>query len=114
MKGKDHGPQTFIVPLRSEDDHAPLPGVEVGDIGLKYGYHNKDNGYAIFTNVRVPRSALLCKYIRVSREGEVTLHGNPKIGYFTMMLTRIIILREAPQYLARVLTIALRYSAFRT
>ena len=69
VKGKDYGPQTFIVPIRSMKDHMPLPGVEVGDIGPKHGYQNKDNGYAFFTNVRVPRSALLCRYIRVSREG---------------------------------------------
>ena len=114
VKGKDYGPQTFIVPIRSMEDHMPLPGVEVGDIGPKHGYQNKDNGYAIFTNVRVPRSALLCKYIRVSREGEVSMHGNPKVAYFTMMLNRILIISEGYSYLARPVTIALRYSAFRS
>ena len=34
----DYGPQCFIVPLRSLEDHTPLPGVEVGDIGLKHGF----------------------------------------------------------------------------
>ena len=114
VKGKDYGPQTFIVPIRSMEDHMPLPGVEVGDIGPKHGYQNKDNGYAIFTNVRVPRSSLLCRYIRVSREGEVSTHGDPKVAYFTMMYNRILIIQEASHYLSRPVTIALRYSAFRS
>ena len=114
VKGKDYGPQTFVVPLRSMDDHMPLPGVEVGDIGPKHGYQNKDNGYAVFTNVRVPRSALLCRYIRVSRDGKVSREGNPRVAYFTMMLNRILIIQEAYGYLSRPLTIALRYSCFRS
>jgi acyl-CoA oxidase len=28
--------------------HLPLEGVEVGDIGPKYGYNTKDNGYLRF------------------------------------------------------------------
>jgi acyl-CoA oxidase len=33
----------------------PLPGMELGDIGPKLGYESKDNGYAIFKNVKIPR-----------------------------------------------------------
>ena len=39
-----------------------MPGVEAGDIGPKLGYASKDNGYLIFTNVRIPRRnmVILC------------------------------------------------------
>ena len=44
----DHGVQPFLVPIRSMDDHRPLPGVTVGDIGQKVGYNSVDNGYLSF------------------------------------------------------------------
>jgi acyl-CoA oxidase len=34
----DHGPQPFLVQIRSLETHMPLDGVRVGDIGLKMGY----------------------------------------------------------------------------
>ncbi len=113
VRGKDYGPQTFVVQIRSMENHEPLPGVEVGDIGPKHGYQNKDNGYAIFTHLRVPRSALLCRYVSVSKEGQVTMQGDPKVAYFTMMFNRIFIIQEASPYLSRPLAIVFRYSAFR-
>lgn len=53
-----------------------IPGVEAGDIGPKYGYNNKDNGYAKFTNYRIPRTNMLMKYSQVSKNGEYTRRGN--------------------------------------
>ncbi len=111
--GKDYGPQTFVVPIRSMKDHMPLPGVELGDIGPKHGYENKDNGYAIFTHFHVPRSALLSRYIKIDRQGKVSTHGDPRIGYFTMLYNRILIIAEASSFMADGATIALRYSAYR-
>jgi acyl-CoA oxidase len=35
--GKDYGPHPFIVQIRSLEDHRPLKGVTVGDIGPKFG-----------------------------------------------------------------------------
>ena len=113
VKGKDYGPQSFIVHIRDPVTKAQAKGVEMGDVGSKYGYNNKDNAYAIFTSCRVPRSALLARYISVSREGTVTTQGNLKIGYFAMMFIRIYIIQEASFFLAKPLAIALRYSAYR-
>ena len=44
----DFGVQPFLVQLRNLEDHMPLPGVQVGDIGTKLGYGSKDNGWLIF------------------------------------------------------------------
>ena len=36
--GEDHGIAPFLVQLRRQEDHEPMPGVTLGDIGPKYGY----------------------------------------------------------------------------
>lgn len=56
----------FIVQLRSLDDHLPLPGVTVGDIGMKFGngaYNTMDNGVLRFDHVRIPRDQMLMRLI---------------------------------------------------
>jgi acyl-CoA oxidase len=58
-----------MVPIRDLDTHKPLPGIEVGDIGPKIGYANKDNGYLRFTHVRIPSFNMLAKYIKVTPDG---------------------------------------------
>jgi len=45
IAGQDYGPHAFFVQLRSLEDHKPLPGVELGDIGPKMGWPAIDNGY---------------------------------------------------------------------
>ena len=113
VKDKDYGPQSFVVPIRDPITGKVVKGVEMGDIGPKYGLNTKDNAFAIFTSYRVPRSSLLARYISVSRDGGVTTQGNLKIGYFAMMFIRIFIIQEASFFLAKPLAIALRYSAYR-
>jgi len=36
-----------MVPIRDTETHLALPGIKVGDMGPKIGYHNKDNGWLI-------------------------------------------------------------------
>lgn len=47
-----------MVQIRDKD-HNPMPGCEMGDIGLKVGYNTKDNGYLRFDHVRIPRENLV-------------------------------------------------------
>ena len=51
----NYGVAPFIVQLRSLDNHKHLPGVKTGDMGPKLGYRGKDNGWATFDQVRIPR-----------------------------------------------------------
>ena len=37
IRGKDYGIHAFLVQIRSYKDHTPLLGIEVGDIGTKFG-----------------------------------------------------------------------------
>lgn len=60
-KGVCHGIHPFIVQLRSEDTHMPLPGIKIGEIGCKLGMNTTNNGYLGFENVRIPRTNMLMK-----------------------------------------------------
>lgn len=64
-KGKSYGIQPFIVQLRNEDTHMPLPGIIIGDIGPKMGLNNVNNGFLGFNNVRIPRLQMLMKNSQV-------------------------------------------------
>lgn len=113
VKGKNHGLQGFIVPIRDIETHKPLPGVEVGDIGPKFGYRMIDNGFLRLDNVRIPRDNMLMRYTFVEKDGKVTSSAHSKILYATMVLTRVQIVFASSIYLARAATIAIRYSAVR-
>uniref|UniRef100_A0A1X7T9X5 Acyl-coenzyme A oxidase n=1 Tax=Amphimedon queenslandica TaxID=400682 RepID=A0A1X7T9X5_AMPQE len=114
-KGKDEGIHLFIVQLRSLEDHKPLPGIKVGDIGPKFGYFGMDNGFLHMTNVRIPRDHMLMKYAHVSRDG--TYSKPPaeadKISYVIMVYARALIVDHSAETLARAITIAIRYSVVR-
>jgi acyl-CoA oxidase len=112
--GKDHGVQSFFVQLRDLTSHVPLPGVEVGDIGPKLGFNTKDNGFLKFTRHRAPRSSLLCRYITIDSDGSVKTRGDPKAMYTAMMDTRTALAVCAYSALFKAVTIATRYSLFRT
>jgi len=60
----------FIVQLRSLEDHSPLPGVTLGDIGGKFGsgaYNSMDNGVLRFDHVRIPRDQMLMRFVHLDR-----------------------------------------------
>lgn len=75
IKNKKYGLHTFLVPIRDEN-HNLYPGVEAGDIGPKYGYNTKDNGYMLLKNYRIPRRNMLMKYSKVSKSGVYERRGN--------------------------------------
>mgnify|MGYP003551824745 FL=1 len=56
----------FLVQMRDKD-YQPLPGIECGDIGPKFGFLTKDNGFLRMNNVRIPRTNMLSKYVGLSR-----------------------------------------------
>ena len=43
--GVDRGVHPFLVQIRDEDTHHPLPGVIVGEIGPKITMNSNDNGF---------------------------------------------------------------------
>ena len=97
-----------------DEDHKPLPGITVGDVGSKFGFNMKDNGYLGFDHFRIPRANLLAKYTKLSRAGEFTVEGNPRIMYAVMLAMRILFLNECLYMTSISLTIGLRYALVRT
>ncbi|KAF1971701.1 acyl-CoA dehydrogenase/oxidase C-terminal [Bimuria novae-zelandiae CBS 107.79] len=111
---RDHGPHLFIVQLRFLVDGKPLPGIKLGDIGLKMAYNGVDNDFATFTHVRIPRSNMLTKYAMVAPDGTYTaVPNNIVLTHSTMLLGRDIIARVAVSQLAQATTVATRYSTVR-
>ncbi|KAI4364840.1 hypothetical protein MLD38_020878 [Melastoma candidum] len=117
VDGQEHGVHGFIVQLRSLDDHMPLPGITVGDIGMKFGsgaYNSMDNGVLRFDNVRIPRDQMLMRVLQVTREGKVIQSDVPRqLIYGTMVFVRQTIVADASCALSRAVCIATRYSAVR-
>ena len=83
-KENDYGVQPFIVQIRSTEDHKALPGIEVGELGQKIGYNSVDNGYLKFDQFRVPRKALLSRFMSIDKTGEFKLKGDPRMIYQIM------------------------------
>ena len=83
--GVDRGVHPFLVQIRDEDTHHPLPGVIVGEIGPKMAMNSNDNGFLGFNHHRVPRSALLAKNSFVEGDGTYVNPPREKLGYATMV-----------------------------
>lgn len=114
LDGKKLGVQAFMVSIRDRDTHRPLEGVEVGDIGPKFGFKAKDNGYLVLKNVRIPRENMLMRYVSLNKEGEISLEGNPKVLYSVMMMTRLQLITNCMFALGLALTVGIRYGLVRT
>ncbi|KAI3707375.1 hypothetical protein L6452_25831 [Arctium lappa] len=117
LDGQFHGVHGFIVQLRNLENHTPLPGITVGDIGLKFGngaYNTMDNGVLRFDHVRIPRNQMLMRVSQVTREGKFMQSDVPRqLIYGTMVYVRQKIVADASKALSRAVCIATRYSAVR-
>ena len=71
VDGKRRGPHAFLMSLRQQGEL--VPGVSVGDMGIKTTGNDLDNAWIAFDNVRLPRSALLNAHATVSEDGEYAL-----------------------------------------
>ncbi|KAM0934278.1 putative acyl-CoA oxidase, acyl-CoA dehydrogenase/oxidase and middle domain superfamily [Dioscorea sansibarensis] len=115
--GQDYGVHGFIVQLRNLEDHLPLPGITVGDIGTKFGngaYNSMDNGVLRFDHVRIPRDQMLMGLSQVTKEGKYLKSDVPRqLAYGTMVYVRQAIVSDASRTLSRATCIAVRYSAVR-
>jgi len=137
IDGQDYGPHAFFVQLRSLEDHKPLPGVELGDIGPKMGWPAIDNGYLklgrsfLFLfydllpwgltarvqryadHVRIPRGNMLNKFVKVTREGKYEKPPHAKFNYTTMVMVRTGMVEGSFETLGKSVTICVRYSVVR-
>jgi len=116
IDGKEFGVHPFILQIRDEN-HKPLAGIELGDLGPKLGDHANDTGYMVLTDVRIPREFLLSRTQEVKPDGTYVQSElkakNSKLHYATMLYSRGAMIKGASGYLARACTIAIRYSCVR-
>mmetsp|Transcript_33010 Transcript_33010/g.77149 ORF Transcript_33010/g.77149 Transcript_33010/m.77149 type:complete len:466 (-) Transcript_33010:234-1631(-) len=63
VKGKSYGPHAFLATLRK--DGKPMPGVSFEDMGDKTIGNDLDNARITFSNVELPKSALLDRYATI-------------------------------------------------
>lgn len=114
IDGESYGVHAFLAQIRDMETHRPLKGLEIGDVGPKYGYLNKDNGYMIFTDFKLPRTALLSRFVSLDKKGMLNIQGDPKVAYSTMLYVRISLVNFTWKLAISTCLIALRYSLFRT
>lgn len=65
IKDKNYGIQPFMVQIRDEETHMPLPGIHVGEIGPKLGFNTVNNGFLGFNHARIPRNWMMMKNAQV-------------------------------------------------
>lgn len=112
-QGVCRGIHPFMVQIRSQEDHKPLPGITVGEIGPKMGMKAADNGFLHLNNVRIPRDHMLMRNARVEPNGDYIKPKSYKLNYGTMVFVRVIIIDMVAYNVGRAVTIATRYSAIR-
>ena len=117
-KEVNKGVHSFVFQIRDPDNHMPLPGLEIGDCGVKLSLNGIDNGWMMFNNFKVPREALLNKFGDVTEEGEYKTDISNDGKRFAASMSalsggRVIIVRSTSECSLVALTIALRYSAVR-
>ncbi|KAK5579484.1 hypothetical protein RB653_009167 [Dictyostelium firmibasis] len=110
---KNYGPHPFLLQVRGLDDHLPLKGITVGDIGPKLGFNSLDNGYLRLDHVRIPRENMLSRFFRVNENGEYEKPKHPKLIYAGMVGVRSNMIENSFVCLSRAVTIAIRYSTIR-
>ena len=113
VEGKDYGVKPFVVQLRTKETFELLPGISIGDMGMKYGRNAIDNGWIQFNNVRIPRNNLLMKHTKVTAEGIVTQSPFQQLAYGALVHGRMAMVGESCDALKKGLTIAVRFSAVR-
>ncbi|STC69286.1 acyl-CoA dehydrogenase family protein [Corynebacterium pilosum] len=118
VEGENHGVHCIVVPVRDDAGEA-LPGVTLGDHGLKGGLLGVDNGTMAFDHVRVPRTNLLNRYGTVDDDGQYhsPIEHRGKRFYTTLSTLvrgRISVGGAAASATRRALTIATRYGLSRT
>ena len=113
-QGKSHGVHALLVPLRDDDGHV-MPGVSIEDCGHKAGLNGVDNGRITFTDVKVPKDALLNRYGDVDDDGNYSSPiENETKRFFTMVGTliqgRVSVSGAGVSAAKEALTIAIRYA----
>eukprot|EP00930_Biecheleria_cincta_P069070 TRINITY_DN56861_c0_g1_i1.p1 TRINITY_DN56861_c0_g1~~TRINITY_DN56861_c0_g1_i1.p1 ORF type:complete len:466 (+),score=89.15 TRINITY_DN56861_c0_g1_i1:43-1440(+) len=83
VAGKSYGPHALLVEMRK--DGKLVPGIELGDMGVKTVGNDLDNAWIAFHKFRAPHSALLSRYGEVKPGNGGTYISKAK-GFTNMMM----------------------------
>ena len=95
VNGDDYGVQPFMVQIRDVETFLRRKGFESGCVGPKIGYTSKDNGWAIFTHVRIPRKNMFMGLASVDKEGNFEITGDMRVLYTIMMNIRLLLVKDS-------------------
>eukprot|EP00358_Blepharisma_japonicum_P003753 CAMPEP_0202946804 /NCGR_PEP_ID=MMETSP1395-20130829/10297_1 /ASSEMBLY_ACC=CAM_ASM_000871 /TAXON_ID=5961 /ORGANISM="Blepharisma japonicum, Strain Stock R1072" /LENGTH=639 /DNA_ID=CAMNT_0049647623 /DNA_START=173 /DNA_END=2092 /DNA_ORIENTATION=- len=114
----DRGVHVFAIKIRDNETHEPMPGVTIGDCGLKIALNGIDNGFLIFKDYRVPYDTLLDKLSSISPDGKFKSSVKSKEKRLGIIISgiirgRISVIGGCEIHMRKALTIALRYGALR-
>ncbi|OWF49183.1 Peroxisomal acyl-coenzyme A oxidase 1 [Mizuhopecten yessoensis] len=114
-QGKCHGVHMFLLWLlhtfpRMLNYYYLCSGVDLGDIGPKFGANGSDYGYLRLNNLWIPRDHMLMKY---SKDGTYIKPASDKLVYGSMVMSRATIVSDVSRALAKACIIAVRHSAVR-
>ena len=114
INNHDYGVNAFIVPIRDTENNI-LPGITIGDCGLKMGLNGVDNGTISFDKVTIPKDNMLDRFASINEKGEFESPiPSDNRRFFTMLGTlvggRIGIPRSALAAAKSGLTITIKYS----
>ena len=73
----------------------------------------KDNGWATFDHVRIPRTDMMMGFCTLSREGEFSFGGDIRVLYTSMMFVRNYFTSIAGQNCISAVKLGLRYAIVR-
>ncbi|XP_053214891.1 peroxisomal acyl-coenzyme A oxidase 1-like [Panonychus citri] len=114
VDGVYRGLHPFIVQIRDMETHEPLSGIEVGELGPKFGFKAADNGYLKLSSVVIPRTNMLMKNAFIDEKGcYQAKEATDKLNLGTMLFVRVIIIDMMSFNISKAATIATRYSAIR-
>eukprot|EP00126_Sphaerothecum_destruens_P009145 Sdes_comp20439_c0_seq1m14601 len=86
---KDHGVHGFLTKIRNQD-MTPCPGISIWDMGYKIGMNGVDNATLSFSNVSVPRAALLDSISKVDAQGNFSSSVSSKRGRFLTVADQLL------------------------
>ncbi|KAJ3305987.1 hypothetical protein HDU76_004919, partial [Blyttiomyces sp. JEL0837] len=89
VNGKNYGAQAFLVEMRDSATGKLKDGITAEDMGRKTVGNDLDNARLSFKNVKVPREALLARYLSVAADGTVSQPGGSKLRTMDMIGQRL-------------------------
>ena len=88
VNGRNEGVHGFLVKIRDLDGNL-VPGITVGDCGMKMGNNGVDNGWAMFRGMKVGIDSLLNKFSQIDETGKFVSKIKSKTKRFAVQISAL-------------------------